>query len=553
MPINIRTNQFSEFLLKTQNTILSAAFILSITSGINAFLGFVKGRLLARYFGVSDVLAVFYTADRIPNLIYSVLIVGAVSTIFIPVFTDLLTKDKDKAYKTASSMMNATLFFFLVFGILMFFVSPQTITVLSIGKFNPSEVTLGSNLMRIMLLSQLILVGGSLITSVLQSFKYFLIPAFAPVAYNLGMIFGTIFLSSSIGIYGPAVGMVFGAFLYLLIQIPLLYSTRFSFSFSLNLKDTHLKEMFSLMPPRIISVLLANALATINNSLAILVSAPSVIFLKFGDQLQSFPVNLFGFSIAAAALPTLSSESGIETGDKFKKTFLTSFHQMMFLIMPASVILLILRVPVVRIVYGVANFPWEATIKTSYVLAFFSLSIFAQGANYLITRAFYALKDTKTPVKVSAVTVILNVLISLSLVTYWKMGVWAVALSYSITSILDMGILLYLLSRKVGGWSFEELIVPFIKISYAALLMGITLYLPVKLLDKVVFDTTRTINLLTLTGIAGFCGMATYLVFTKLFRVEEIELFYKLARKLNLAKVRVIEKPLIPPENAPVD
>jgi len=534
MGINNTKNKLTAFLMDTQNTILSAALVLAISSGINAVLGVVKNRFFASEFGVSQELAVFYTADKIPNLVYSILIVGAISTVFIPVFTDLLKKDKQKAFETASTIINTTFVFFLVISTFIFIYAEPIINLLALGKFPSSDVTLGANLMRVMLISQMILVTGSLITSVLQSFKYFIAPAIAPVAYNIGMIIGILFLSDKYGIYGPAYGTILGATFHLLIQLPYIKRTGFVQSMSFNFHAKGLKEMSRLIPPRLVSVLISNLLGTVNNSLAILISTSSVIFLKFAIQLQSFPIMLFGASIATASLPTLSAENDEKDREKFKKTFITSFHQMMYLVLPLSVILMILRIPVVRLVYGVSNFPWEATVKTAYVLAFFSFSVFSQSANYLITRAFYALKDTTTPVKISAATILLNVGMSLLFVLGFGWGVWSVAFSFSVTSLIDMVLLMYMLSRKLGGFRPETILVPFTKISYASVLMGIGLYVPLKLLDRVVFDTSRTLNLFVLTAVAGIVGMAAYLFFTKIFRVEEIELFYKLMRKLNI-------------------
>lgn len=539
MKFNIKNLKIGGFLLNTQNTILSAAFILAVTTGLNAGLGFLKGRLLAQYFGVSANLTIFYTADRIPFLIYSVLVIGAISTVFIPVFASILKHDKDKAFKTASAIITATLVFFLVLGGAVFALAPLIIRGLAVGKFTESEIALGTNLMRIMLAAQLILVAGSLITSVLQSFKIFLLPALAPLLYNIGMIVGIVFLSPKFGIYGPALGVVIGATLHFFIQLPALPRTSFKFIPNLNLRDKGIREIATLIPPRILNVFLANTVDTINNSLAILVSAPSVIFLKFATQLQTFPVNLFGISISSASLPTLSALSDKDNMEKFKDTFLTSLHQMMFLVMPLGMILLILRIPVVRLVYGVSNFPWEATLKTAYSLAFFSVSIFSQSGNYLITRAFYALKDTRTPVVVSICTAVVNIGLSLIFVIGFKLEVWAIALSYSITSILDMAIQTYLLGKKVGGFNTAKLFIPFIKISYATLLMGFTLYFPIKLLDNIVFDTAHTLNLLILTGIAGICGVSTYIIFTKLLNVYEIHLFYRFVAKFNPFKTRV--------------
>jgi putative peptidoglycan lipid II flippase len=510
-----------------------------MSTGFGAILGVVKNRLLAYKFGVSNELAVFYTADYIPSLLYSVLIVGAISTVFIPIFTGLLKKNRDEAFKTASTIINSTLIFFLLAGVVIIIFAPFIFKVVSLNHFSAKDTATGASLMRLLVVSQMFLVCGSLATSILQSFKYFLIPALAPVVYNLGILLGIIFLSSSMGIFGPAVGVIIGAVTHFIIQIPLLKSAGFKFFLSLDLKDFGFKRTLSLIPPRIASVLIANLIQTINNSFAILISASSVIVLKFANQLQGFPIALFGFSIAAASFPTLSSEGESKNLDSFKKTFLTSFHQMMFLVVPLSMILFILRVPIVRIVYGVSNFPWETTLETASVLAIFSFSIFAQSANYLITRSFYALKDTSTPVFVAIITSVINIAISVFFVVVLKYNVWSVAFSYTITSIFDMLILLYLLDRKIGILKTTELFGPFTKISVSAIFMGITLYVPIKLLDQVIFDTTRTINLLILTVIAGLCGVATYLIFTKIFKVEEIELLYDIVRKLNLSKKEV--------------
>lgn len=525
------------FLIKSQKTILSAAFILAVASGFNAVLGFVKGRVLATFFGDSAELAVFYTADRIPDLIYSVLVVGALSTVFIPVFTSLYKKNKKKAWNTASSMINITLLFFFVLSTIIFIFAPSVIKLLSVGKFTEEQVRLGVNLMRIMLGAQLILVASSFLTSVLQSFKYFLVPALAPIFYNLGFISGTVLLSKTHGIYGPAYGVVLGAFLHLVVQIPMIKRADFKFTLlNFNFQKNGTLEVFRLMPSRIGSVLINNLISTVNNALAILISASAVVHLKFANQLQFFPVNIFGFSLAHASLPTLAEEGDEKNLKKFKRTFITSFHQMMYLVIPVSVILLVLRVPVVRIVYGASTFPWEATVKTSYALAFFSLSIFAQGGIYLATRAFYALKDTATPVKVSTATLFINILLSLIFVNYLHLGVWSIAFSFSITSILTFVTLMTLFVTKVGGIDADELIQPFTKIGYSAIFMGAGLYLPLKLLDQFVFDTSRTVPLLMLTAVASLVGMTTYLFFTWIFKVEEIELLFKLARKLKFTK-----------------
>ena len=523
-----------KFLFSTQNTIISAAFIIAVTYAASAFLGLIRARMLAHYFGATDVLGVFYTADRIPSLIYSVLVAGTLSTIFIPVFTETLKKDKEAAWEVASSILGFCLVVFLTISLFLFIYAGKVIAGLSLGKFTSEEVLLGSSLLRIMLIAQVILVVSSFFSSVLQSLRFFLIPALSPVFYNLGMILGLVYFYKSYGIYAPALGVVLGALLHMFIQLPLLRKVNFRFRFVPNLFSTYVKDYTGLFLPRIFGSLLVQVSFLISNSLAILVSTSSVVIFKFANQLEAFPVLLFGSSIAAAALPTLSFESGEKDKEKFKNTFVTSLHQMLFLVIPASVIFLVLRVPVIRLIYGVANFSWDATIQTSYTLAFFSLSMFSQSSLYLLNRAFFALKDTATPLKVNAMSVLFGSVAAFVLIKYFELGVWSLAFTYSVASILEFFVLTYLLDKKVGGFGYERLVKPFVKISYSAVFMGMSLYIPMKLLDIAVFDTTKTLSLLMLTAIAGIAGMVSYLLFTWLLKVEEIALLYKLLGKLSL-------------------
>ena len=525
----------TSFLFTSQKTIISAASIISVAYAFSAVLSFVRTRILSAHFGDSQELGVFFVADRIPTLIFTILVVGTVSAVFVPIFTSIMKKDEEEAWRVSSTIINFSLLVFIVLGLLSFIFARNIMVALSLGQFSLVEVELGANLMRIMIAAQIILIFSSFMTSILQSFRYFIIPALAPVLYNIGMIFGVLFLTPLVGIYGAAYGVVIGAILHLFVQLPLLSRIKYRYSLTMDLKDPGVKEIFRLVPPRIFTTAANQVSATVHTTLAVLISASSVVVFKFADQLQSFPVTLFGASIALAALPTLSLETDDETYTKFKETFLTSLHQMLFLVIPAAIVLLVLRVPVVRLVYGTSRFSWEATLATSYAVAFFSLSTFSQSAVFLITRAFYALHDTKTPLKVMLLTIPLDVVLSFYFVKVLGFGVWAIAFSYSISSILDFVIMLYLLSKKVGGFDLENLINPFVKISYAALFMGISLYVPMKLMEQYIFDTTRTIPLMLLTLTVCAFGFVSYLIFTKLFRVKEVELLYKVLGKFGFA------------------
>ncbi len=260
-----------KLLLSTQKTILSAAFVISVAYGVSAILSLVRSRLLATYFGISEDLTVFYTADKIPSLVYSLVVVGTISTVFIPVFTELLSKDKDKAWKTASAVINISLSVFIVLALLVFAFAPEIIQLLSVGRFSIAQNQLGAGLMRIMISAQLILVVSSFLTSLLQSFKYFVLPALAPIFYNIGMILGIIFLTPAYGIYGPAYGVLIGAVFHLLIQLPLVPRMKTTYEFVFDCADNGLAEVFRLVPARLLGSVLVQVSGILTNTLAILI------------------------------------------------------------------------------------------------------------------------------------------------------------------------------------------------------------------------------------------------------------------------------------------
>ena len=536
----MKLNVFSKngFLFNAQNTIISAALVISGMYAVSAVLGLFRTRLLSHYYGASETLGVFYTADRIPSFIYSFLVVGTLSVIFIPLFTQSFKRDESESWVFASSVITLGTATFFILGLVAFGFAPQIISLLSVGRFSTVQMELGVGLMRIMLLGQLFLVVSSFLSALLQSFKYFFVSALAPVMYNLGMLIGTILLHPYFGIYAPALSVVLGAILHFITQLPLLlFVIKPKLTINLNFRNSSFKEMLKLLPPRMFGAVVGQIAPTINTSLAVLVSTSSVVYLRNAIQIQNFPVLLFGASMAQAALPSLSLESDKSDEEKFKRTFLTTFHQMMFFVLPASILLLVLRVPVVRFAVGTPNYPWEATLSTALVLGLFSLSVFSQSSVFLLNRAFYALKDTLSPVIVSVITISVSTALALFLIVIKNYGIWAVALSFSIGSFLDIIIMLIVLSKKIGGFSFNELILPFLKILISALFMGLSLYLPIKALDIKYIDTSRTLNLMFLTGLATIFGTASYLIFTKIFKVAEISMLYRLIKKFSLKSV----------------
>jgi putative peptidoglycan lipid II flippase len=194
---------------------------------------------------------------------------------------------------------------------------------------------------------------------------------------------------------------------------------------------------------------------------------------------------------------------------------------------------LVLRIPIVRLIYGASRFDWDATVLTGRTLAFFSFSIFAQSLIYLVSRGFYALHDTKTPLIVGAISTFIMIILSWASIFVYNFGVMGVAFSFSVAAIINLVVSFLLLDRKTGGFKKLEFTVSVSKIFLASLAMAVALYIPIKLLDQLVFDTTRTINLIMLTGISSIIGLSLYLFLTWLFDVKEASTFLLIFKKLG--------------------
>lgn len=524
-----------------QNNILSAATVIMSAVALSRVLGLLRDRLLASRF-TPDELGVYYAAFRLPNMIFELLVMGALATAFIPVFTEYLdTKGKEHAFKLASNLITIGVVFFLILSIPVLIFSKEVCTLLAPG-FNPDQIEKMILYTRIMIIAQVFpLIIGNFYTGILQSFRNFLIPSLAPVVYNVGIIVGIIFLTPQIGLLAPVIGVVLGAILFTLIQIPLLLKLGYRYRMSLEFKEQGTREVAKLMIPRTLGLAVSQIDTTVDLILSTLLGASAVTVFNFAQHLQQLPVGLFGASIAQATLPALASSYALKKEDEFKNLLTSSFHQINFFVIPLSVLLIVLRIPLVRLVFGAsALFDWPATVLTGRTLAFFSLSLFAQSLVHLLARAYYALHDSKTPVIIGIISVATNSLLSVVLVLVLHWDVWSLGLSTSVASVVNMALLFLYLDRRLHSFNKKELFFPSLKIGISGIVSGVALYIPIKLLDQLVFDTTRTINLILLTGIATSAGLFVYLLSAWFLDVPQISLVGSLLRKVRTRKTPII-------------
>ncbi|MFW6143324.1 MAG: murein biosynthesis integral membrane protein MurJ [Patescibacteria group bacterium] len=530
--------QGRKILTQRQPKIHRAAAFIMVTVLASKALGLVRDRLLASFFGAQPDLGVFWAAVEIPDTIFYILGSAVFSASFIPVFTSYLGGSGEsvergqsddarqkEGWVVAGTVLNLALLCFSVLGFVLLFFSKPISRLVAPG-FSKEEIQLMSGLVRVMTGAQFFFVLSYFLTGILHSFQRFLLPALASVFYNFGVILGIVALAPRFGVWGPAWGMVFGSFLHFVVQLPLAYSLGFSWQ-SVGKKLFHLevRRVFKLMVPRAIALLGGKMSSIIQISLASLVptidSVSNVAVLTFARHLKLLPVALFGMSISEAALPVLSRHTSAKEANEFRDVFKSSLQQTLFLAAPAAVILLVLRIPAVRLAFGAKRFSWKATILTGYAVAFFSLEVVFQAVLYLLNRAFYALEEAKTPVKITLFFSALGISLAALFTRVIGWGVWAIPLALSFASAAQTVVQFIFLERKLGKFDRVELLAPLSKIGWSAFFSGVFLYIPMKLLDKLVFDTTRVIGLFLLTGTAAFSGLVVYLCFTYIFNVRE--------------------------------
>lgn len=552
-----------KILTTPQSSIFSAASIIMLMIIASKILGFVRQRTLFTFFDPTQT-DLFLAAFELPDLIFEIFVFGVLSAAFIPVFSKYLSRDKEaEAWHVAASSLNILLVIFSILGIIVFIFAKPLYTLVTgnfikdqlgvAGGFSSSQIKQVVALSRLLLVAQLFFVASSLMTGVLESHKRFIIPAIAPLFYNLSIILGTIFLSKHIGLYAPTIGAVIGALIHFLIQAPFAYELGFRPKIIWDLKHKGVKKLIKLATPRMIELSFFQVRRLVWLFLASVLPG-GFTYLKSADLLQTLPVGVFGLSLAKASLPTLSQQVAKKDFNSFRKTFYSTLNQILFFVIPFSVFLAVFRIPVVRLIFGAQRFNWSATIQTGYILTAFAIGIFAYAGSLLVSRSFYALQDTKTPVAISILSVLTNTILGFVLILGLKVGTWGIALSYSIAGVLQFSLLTLALTKKIHADKFK-IIIPLTKIIISSLVSGAVMYFLLKIFDRSVWikklsflgklestsffpferfvlDTRYTINLLILTTIVSTIGLSIYLILSILLGLDEVYGFFNLIKKI---------------------
>ncbi len=527
-----------KLIFQSEKDILSSAMILSAMIAVSRLFGFIRYRTLASYF-TKEELDIFFTAFRLPDLVFEILITGALSSAFIPIFIKY-KKNPESLDENISSIINFIMIGTFAIGTVIFIFAEPIMRLIAPG-FTHDQIQYVVSLSRILIVSQLpFLVLGNVVLGIAQANKIFLITAIAPVVYNIGIIIGTVFLSKSLWIFGPSIGVAIGAFLFFIVQLPVIYFVGFNY----HIRSFHksvLKEFITLFIPRVLSVLTNQIDLTIDLTLSTLLGPGSYTIFFFSQHLSLFPVSLVGMAFGQASLPYISNLYKEEKFDVIKKLFIDSVLQLFYLSVPLSFFFIFARTPIVRIVFGGRKFDWAGTNLTALTLSLFALSIPFHSIFYFITRSFYATHDTKTPFLINFFTVLINAMLSIMFVTVLKMPVWSLALSFSIAITINVILLLIAYYKKIKGFDVSKLVKHTLKIYIASFLATLAPYFTLKLLDRLILDTARTINVFILLVIVFGFYWVSYIFFSWLFTIEEIYVLGRLLIKIKAFKRKLEE------------
>jgi len=388
-------------------------------------------------------LDVYFAAFRIPDFVYNILILGGLIVAFLPLFAEYFARNKNEVWQMTNYILNAFLIFLISISFIFFILTPWLVKWIFPG-FGPEHYKLAIPLVRLLFLSPIFFGVSNLLSGILQYFQRFFVYSLTPILYNLGIIFGILFLTPHFGIFGVGIWVVFVAFLHMAIQIPAARNCGFHYKFLLDFKHSALKRIFKLMIPRVFGVAAQQINLIVITAIASTITSGSIAIFSISNNFQSLPVGIIGASFAVAVFPTLSRFFAENQKKEFLEHFSSIFRQILFFIIPISISIFLLRNPIIEIIYKTGKFGLGDVKLTSACLAIFSVSIFAQSLIPLFLRAFFSWQDTKTPTLITVSAVTLNIILAFSflhLLTISNLFTNFIRGFFNIAEIADISIL----------------------------------------------------------------------------------------------------------------
>ncbi len=542
-------NRFFEFFDKLEQNfhLGKATVIIAVLTLVSRLMGFLRDLFLASQLGTSAQTDIYFTAFRLPDVVYNLLVLGTLSAAFIPIFTEAYTKNKAEAWRIASSILNISI---LVMGVicLLLFAFTEPLTKIIAPGFSDAELAETVKLTRIFLLSPILFTVSSVFSSSLISLKKFVWVNSAALFYNAGIILGILFLWPMWGLTGIAVGVIFGALMHALIQLPQLLRLGFKWQPIILWRHHSVRTIGRLFLPRVLGLDISYVNLLIVSIVGSTLVTGTISAFNFANNIQSVPLGIFAISTTLAVFPMLSEQYARKQFSQFINTFNRAFVRILFFILPMALMMLLFRAHIVRLLLGYGECDWTCTITTFDALGLLSISLITQSLVPLLSRAFYARQNTVLPLTIGLLSMAINAVLSYYLSV--GLGIIGIALGFVIASAFQLALLMMYLHKHIQSelknhdivhQSDYYIIASTAKIIIATLIAGIVAYVALYIV-AVMVDTHTVFGIFIQASLAGFAGVAAYLGITNHYKIPEAvsiqSAIAKTARFVNVANLR---------------
>ncbi len=518
-------------------SITSAAVIIGSLSMVSRLFGALRDYILAGTFGAGDILDAYTSAFLVPDMLLQLLILGALSASFIPIFSKYHGIDDEKAWTFTNTILNVFGVFFACVVVVAIATAPAAVSIIAPG-YDAAKMAMTVSMSRVMYLAELFFAASMVFGSVLQGTRRFFLYALAPIVNNIGIIAGVILFVPMLGPIGLAWGSVLGAAMHALLQCIGVYALGYRYRPVFNLRDPDLRTTAIQMVPRVLGLAVSQGNFIAMTSVASLLVAGSTTMLDLAYNLNSFPIGVIAMAYAVASFPMLCERAAAKDMPGFVETFSNAVRQVLLWIVPATISFLLLRAQLVRLAFGGKNFDWMATVTTADTLALFAISFAAQALITILVRAFFALEDARTPFVVAVVAATIN--IGLGSVLSDHFGVVGLSAAFSVSAIVQMALLWALLHHRVGALDEGRILRTTVMISVAALIGG-GVTQAVKYGVVAVVPLNSYVAVLTETALAGGAGLLVYIALGILLKNQDMIAFARSFRRKMLQRVKPIE------------
>ncbi|MGM0365259.1 MAG: murein biosynthesis integral membrane protein MurJ [Actinomycetota bacterium] len=514
----------------SRQKILGATIIVTLAILLSKVSGLVRDQVMAGYFGITYDTDAFTWAYFIPNLFKVLFAESLIVAAFIPIYSSYLKKDQREQMRSfVNSVASIMVLAFTFIAILIFIFSPQIGQLLSAIANQQLDVAKFVLMSRIMIFSLVALGLSGLATGILNSHNLFTVPAVAPLVMNVATVIFVVILARKLGIVSMAIGAMAGSLLHLAVQLPQLKVSGIRYRFGIDFGQKAVREMFSLMFPILLSLGAVQLNNSVDNFFALNLGPGNTTALTLSWRVANLPLGVFSVAVITVLYPLFSRQAASNDARGLKESFSLGVREIGYMMLPATVGLVILSHPIIKVLFEHYRFSADDTARVSFILIFHSLGLVFFGLLMILNRIFYSFKNVITPLKVAAVSIGVNFLLDWVLIKFMDAG--GLALSTSLVALCNTAILLVILRKKVGNLGGKRITASYLKMILASAVMGLCVYWLWRLIED--FAYRGLAQLIVSMGAAIIAGGAVYVLLTYLFRMEEVRFVAEMARKFK--------------------